>query len=70
MAKWYQDDVGNTSSMRCLSAIIIVVVVAVWTYCSLKNGHIEPLTEGHGIVAIALFGGNAGHKFAEKKNKS
>ena len=69
MSKWYQDDNGNTSSMRCLSAIIIVVFVAVWAYCSLKNGHIEPLTEGHGIVALAVFGGAAGNKFAEKKKE-
>jgi len=69
MANLLQDDEGNESSMRILFVFIMTVATIVWAYISLKNGHIEPLNEGHGLVVLAMFGGKATQKFAERNKK-
>lgn len=69
MKNLFQDDDGNISLMRALSAFVIVTVILVWGYLSISNSTVEDVPGGLSTCIVAAFGGKAIQKFAEKEKK-
>jgi hypothetical protein len=67
MAKFFQDDKGNGSSMRLLMAVWMIGVFAVWAIISLTKGEMPDLPSMIGTVIMAILAAKVWQKYPEAK---
>lgn len=65
MSEALQDNNGNTSSMRLLFTVCILIFIGTWSIICSKNAALDPFTIGDALWFAVLFGGQAGQKFIE-----
>ena len=68
MTRAFQDDRGNSSSMRIIWAICVLTVMFTWSYVSIKAGTLFSFEIGDAVFMGFLFGGKVGQKYLEGKN--
>lgn len=68
MAKVFQDDSGNTSSMRIVWAVCVLTVMGVWAYICISTDKLWSFQIGDATLMAFLFGGKIGQKYLEKRN--
>ncbi len=62
----FQEDNGNTSSMRVLTALIVLVVLGNWTYFNVTTGSMVAFDLNDVMVMLAPLGVKAWQKGKEK----
>lgn len=65
----FSDDKGNLSSMRILSAFIIVTVVCNWMIFCFKTGQLISFDYEEIAMLLGVLGGKIGQKAIEKKEQ-
>ena len=68
MAAMFQDDSGNTSSMRIMWVVIWLVILFTWSYVSIDNKALANLSPGDAMGVAFLMAGKVGQKHIETKN--
>ena len=67
MAGLFQDDQGNTSSLRWVWVLTMLTILGVWAYISVVNKGIAHMSTGDVAWIGILMAGKAGQKHLEKK---
>jgi len=70
MAAMFQDDSGNTSSMRIMWIVIWLVILFTWSYVSIHNNALANLSPGDAMGVAFLMAGKVGQKHIEKNGKN
>ena len=66
--KLFEDDKGNSSSMRVVWALCVLMVFGVWSYICIQKGELISFQVGDATLIAFLFGGKLGQKYIELKN--
>lgn len=64
--KTFQDNKGNTSSMRIVWAICVLTVFFVWAWTCITSSQIISFEIGDATLIAFLFGGKIGQKYIEE----
>ena len=67
MKKFFEDNEGNTSSMRIVWTITVLTIVFTWAYISLTTGVLQSFTMGDAAWFAALFGGKVAQSYVENR---
>lgn len=67
MAKLFEDDLGNKSSMRVVWAFSVIVIVATWAIISIRNLAIAEIDMGTAAAFSGLIAGKVAQRWVEEK---
>lgn len=65
MAGVFEDNDGNSSSMRIVWTVAVLTIIFVWAYISIKTLTFQNFTLGDAGWFLALFSGKVGQKYVE-----
>jgi predicted transporter len=65
--RWFQDDVGSSSSMRIVTVVVLLTFMAVWAIISIRQGLLQPLDFGDAAFVGVFIGGKVAQKAFEIK---
>ena len=68
--KMFEDNEGNTSSMRIVWVFTVILIVCTWSALSFKNGTMQSFSMGDAAWFAALFGGKVAQTYVERNQPS
>lgn len=69
IARLFEDNDGNLSSMRVVWTISVLTIVFTWTYISISSGTLQNFTAGDAAWFAALFGGKVAQTYVERQDQ-
>jgi len=67
MKEMFYDHNGKLSSMRIVWTIVVLLIVATWSYVSIKANSLQSFSTGDALWMSTIFGGKVFQSHFEKK---
>ena len=66
--KYLQDDHGNSSTMRAVWVMGVLIILGTWAFICISTGTLQHFTTGDAVFFGMLIGGKVAQKYVEGKN--